>query len=146
MPLSSHSLAVNSSKNWYASSTNNVLFKGRKITSKDFICFLTKASLMTPTQSVQKIMKALNVGDITQSNNGRIRLTQKTNIKEITWRHYIVFFRQYLPPTLLLLKDYCKFVPMIQPRCWVLQIAILENDHRVFCVSFQVNTSLYLYP
>ena len=60
VPLSTHSLPINSSKNWYASSTNIVLFKVRKITSKDFICFLTKASLMTLTQSVKKIMKALN--------------------------------------------------------------------------------------
>ena len=57
------------------------------------------------------------VGDITQSNNGRTRLIQKTNRKQITWRHYIVFLGQYLPPTLLLLKGYRKFVSKIQPRC-----------------------------
>ena len=88
------------------------------------------------------------VGDITQSNNGRIRLTQKTNKKYITWSHYIVFLRQYLLSSLLLLKGYRKFVPKIQPWCWVTQIAILENDHRiscVSCVSFQVNISLCLY-
>ena len=44
-------------------------------------------------------------------------------------RYYIVFLRQYLPPTLLLLKGYRKFVLRIQPKCWVLQIAILENDY-----------------
>ena len=82
------------------------------------------------------------VGDIIQSNNGRIRLTQKTNRKQITWRHNIVFLRQYLPPTLLLLQGYHKFVPRIKPRCWVLQIAIPDNNHRIF----QVNISLYLYP
>ena len=35
----------------------------------------------------------------------------------------------------LLLKGYHKFVPRIQPRCWVLQITILENDHRISYVS-----------
>ena len=49
--------------------------------------------------------------------------------------HYIIFFRQYLPPTLLLLKGYRKFVSRIQLRCWVLQIAILENDHKISCIS-----------
>ena len=78
-------------------------------------------------------------GNITQSNNGRIRLTEKTNNKLITWRHYIVFLRQYLPLTLLLLKGYYKFVYRIQPRCWVLQIAILENDHRISCVSLKLS-------
>ena len=39
------------------------------------------------------------------------------------------------PPTLLLLKGYHKFVPRIEIRCWVLQIAILENDHNISCVS-----------
>ena len=41
------------------------------------------------------------------------------------------------PPTLLFLKDYRKFVPKIQPRCWVLHIAILENDQRISCVSLK---------
>ena len=85
-------------------------------------------------------IRVVNVGNITQSNNGRTRLTEKTNIKQITLRHYIVFIRQYLPPTLLLLKGYRKFVSRIQPRCWVLQIAILENDHRISCVSLQVSS------
>ena len=77
-------------------------------------------------------------GNITQSNNGRTRLTEKTNNKLITWKHYIVFLRQYLPLTLLLLKGYCKFVSRIQSRCWVLQIAILENDYRISCVSLKL--------
>jgi len=55
-----------------------------------------------------------HVGDIIQSNNGRTRLTQKTNN--------------------FILKGYHKFVPRIQPRCWVLQIANLENDHKISCV------------
>ena len=75
------------------------------------------------------------VRNITQSNNARTRLTQKTNRKQITWRHYIVFLRQYLPPTLLWLKGYRKFVFKIQPRCWVLQITILVNDHGISCAS-----------
>ena len=44
------------------------------------------------------------------------------------------------PSTLLLLKDYHKFVSKIQPRCWVLQITILENDHRISCVSLQLSS------
>ena len=75
------------------------------------------------------------VRNITQSNNGRTRLIEKTKGKQTTWWHYIIFLRQYLPPTLLLLKGYRKFVSSIQPRCWVLQIAILENDHRISYVS-----------
>ena len=85
-------------------------------------------------------IRAVNVGNITQNNNGRTRLTEKTNRKQITWRHYIVFLRQYLPPTLLLLKGYRKFVSRIQPRCWILQITILENDHRISCVSLQLSS------
>ena len=60
MPLSSHSLAVNSSKNWYASSTNIVLFKEKENNLQRLYMLSPQASLMTPTQSVQKIMKALN--------------------------------------------------------------------------------------
>ena len=79
-------------------------------------------------------------GNITQSNKGRTRLIEKTNNKQITWRHYIVFLRQYLPLTLLLLNGYCKFVSKIQSRCWVLQITILENDHKISCVSLQLSS------
>ena len=52
--------------------------------------------------------------------------------------HNIIFLRQYLPFTLLLLKCYCKFVPKIQPRCWILQIVILENDHKIYCISLKL--------
>ena len=41
---------------------------------------------------------ALIVGDITKSNDGRTMSIQKTDRKQTTWRHNIIFLRQYLPP------------------------------------------------
>ena len=35
----------------------------------------------------------------------------------------------------MLLKGYRKFVLKTQIRCWVLQITILENNHKISCVS-----------
>ena len=46
-----------------------------------------------------------------------------------------------MPIILLLLKGYRKFVPRIQSRCWVLQIVILENDHRICCISLKFTIS-----
>ena len=101
----------------------------RRVTQFSAVGLQTISLKMLDLNSLSPIafLHCSNVGNITQSNNGRTRLTQKTNRKSITWRHYIVLLRQYLPPTLLLLKGYRKFVLRIQPRCWVLQIAILEK-------------------
>ena len=82
---------------------------------------------------------ALAIGNITQSNDERkMSIKKKLKIKkqkidylEIQYCFPLTIFA----PTLLLLKCYRKFVSKIQPSCWVLQIAILENNHKIFCVS-----------
>ena len=78
------------------------------------------------------------VKDNTQSNQERTKWTQNINKKLDNMEAQNCYLLTIFSPTLLLLKGYHKFVSKRQPSLLGStnrQLAILENTHKISCVS-----------